>query len=62
VLFFGIGQVFRMKKIRSCCWKELHVFREERRQHMRWLGKDVFPEPGSRRTSMKMGRSLSDVA
>jgi hypothetical protein len=50
-----------VKKIRSCCWKELHVFREEQQQHMRWLGKE-FPELGSRRKSMKMRRSLSDVA
>jgi hypothetical protein len=60
VLSFGIRQVSRMKRIRSCCWKELHVFRGERRRHMRWLGKEVLPEQGSRRELMKTKRSLSE--
>jgi hypothetical protein len=60
VLSFGIGQVSRMKKIRSCCWKELRVFRVERWRRMRWLGKVVFPEQGSMRELMKTKRSLSE--
>jgi hypothetical protein len=59
VLFFGIGQVCRAKKTKSCCWKVLLVFREEQWLLMRWLGKG-FQELGSRKMLMKMRRFLSE--
>jgi hypothetical protein len=62
VLFSDTGQVSRMKKIRSWCWKELHVFKGVRRRLMRWPGKVVYLEQGFRRKLMKRKMFLSEIS
>jgi hypothetical protein len=38
VFFFGTGQVFKIRRTRSCCWRGLHGCREVLQRLMMWPG------------------------
>jgi hypothetical protein len=52
VLFFDIGQVFRMRRTRSCCWRGRLVCRGVLQRRMRWPEPPGLPVQEFRRVMM----------
>jgi hypothetical protein len=62
VLFFVIGQVFRMRRTRSCCWRECLVCRGVHQRRMRWPEPPGPPVQESRSVMMKtLNNSLLEL-
>jgi hypothetical protein len=57
VLFFDTGQVFRMKRTRSYCWRGPLVCRGVLRRLMRWLGLPELPVQESKSVKVKTMKS-----
>jgi hypothetical protein len=58
VIFFDTGQVFRMRRTRSYCWRGPLDCRELLRRLMRWPGLPDLPVQESRSVKMKTMKSI----